>query len=61
MVGGLGSPVGAVVGAIGLGVIGELATLVVDPNYRAGVAFAAIALVLLFRPNGLFGRLEIRK
>ena len=61
VVGGLGSPVGAVVGAIGLGVIGELATLVVDPNYRAGVAFLAIALVLLFRPNGLFGRLEIRK
>ena len=61
VVGGMGSPAGAVVGALGMGIIGELATLVVDPNYRAGVAFLAIALVLLIRPHGLFGRREIKK
>lgn len=61
ILGGLGSPVGAVVGALLLGVVGELATLVVAPNYRAAVAFAAIALVLLMRPNGLFGTPEIVK
>ena len=61
VVGGMGSPAGAVVGALGMGIVGELATLVVDPNYRAGVAFLAIALVLLIRPHGLFGRREIKK
>lgn len=61
ILGGLGSPVGAVVGALMLGVVGELATLVVAPNYRAAVAFAAIALALVIRPNGLFGTPEIVK
>lgn len=61
ILGGLGSPVGAVVGALLLGIIGELATLVVATNYRSGVAFIAIALVLLVRPNGLFGSREIAK
>lgn len=61
ILGGLGNPTGAVVGALVLGVVGELATLVVAPNYRAGVGFLAIALVLMFRPHGLFGTREIVK
>jgi branched-chain amino acid transport system permease protein len=61
ILGGLGSPVGAVVGALTLGVVGELATLVVSTNYRSGVGFCVIALILLFRPHGLFGRREITR
>ena len=61
IVGGLGNPVGAVTGAILLGVVGELSTLFVEPNYRAAISFLAIALVLLFRPQGLFGVKEIVK
>ncbi len=61
ILGGLGSPVGAVVGALMLGIVGELATLVVTPNYRAGVGFMAIAIVLMLRPHGLFGSREIVK
>lgn len=61
IVGGLGSPLGAVVGAVGLGVVGEMSVLVVNPNYRMAVGFLAIALVLMFRPHGLFGRREITR
>lgn len=61
ILGGLGSPLGAVTGAVLLGVIGELATLIVEPNYRAGIGFLAIALVLMFRPQGLFGVREISR
>jgi hypothetical protein len=31
------------------------------PNYRIGIPLAAIALVLVFRPQGIFGQPYIRK
>jgi len=61
ILGGLGSPLGAGVGAILIGVASELSTLVIPPNYRIGIPLAAIALVLVFRPQGLFGQPYIRK
>ena len=44
----------AVAGAVVLGITEELATLVLAPHYRTMVAFAVMALLLLFRPSGLF-------
>lgn len=61
ILGGLGSVFGAVVGALLIGVVEELATLALPTNYRQAVAFAAILLLLLVRPHGLFGRPAIRK
>jgi branched-subunit amino acid ABC-type transport system permease component len=61
ILGGLGSPVGAFVGALVIGVVSELSTLVMPPNYRIGVPLVAIALVLIFRPQGIFGQPYIRK
>jgi len=61
ILGGLGSPLGAFVGAIVIGVVSELSTLVLPPNYRIGIPLVAIALVLIFRPQGLFGQPYIRK
>jgi branched-subunit amino acid ABC-type transport system permease component len=61
ILGGLGSPLGALVGAIIIGVVSELSTLVIPPNYRIGIPLAAIALILVFRPQGLFGQPYIRK
>ena len=61
ILGGLGSALGAGVGAILIGVASELSTLVMPPNYRIGIPLAAIALVLVFRPQGLFGQPYIRK
>jgi len=61
ILGGLGSPLGAFIGALVIGVVSELSTLVVPPNYRIGVPLCAIAVILVFRPQGLFGQPYIRK
>ena len=61
ILGGLGSPVGAFVGALVIGSVSELSTLVILPNYRIGIPLCAIALILIFRPQGLFGQPNIRR
>jgi branched-subunit amino acid ABC-type transport system permease component len=61
ILGGLGSPLGAFVGALVIGVVSELSTLVIAPNYRIGIPLLAIAVILVFRPQGLFGQPYIRK
>jgi branched-subunit amino acid ABC-type transport system permease component len=61
ILGGLGSALGALAGATIIGVVSELSTLVIPPNYRIGIPLAAIALILVFRPQGLFGQPHIRK
>jgi len=55
VLGGMGSIPGAVVGGYLLGLIEVLALVVVGSNARAGVAFAALFLMLVLRPQGLFG------
>lgn len=55
IVGGIGSPIGAVVGAVLLGIVQEMSIPLVGPSYKIAVAFTALLLVLLLRPRGLFG------
>lgn len=55
IVGGIGSPLGAVAGGVLLGVIQELSVPLVGPSYKTVVAFGMLLLVLLVRPRGLFG------
>ena len=47
--------------ALLLGVTEELATLLLPPHYRTVVAFGVMALLLLLRPQGLFGAKWVRK
>lgn len=54
LLGGIGSPVGAVLGAMIMGVTQELSVVFLPPTYKTGVAFAVMVVVLLFRPYGLF-------
>ena len=54
--GGIGNPYGAFAGAIFVGVVGEVSTAWLDPSYKPAVFFAAIIVLLLVRPNGLFGQ-----
>lgn len=61
ILGGLGSLFGAVFGALVIGVIEELSSLVIPTNYRQAIGFAMIVLLLLLRPQGLFGKVAIRK
>ncbi|MET4691864.1 branched-chain amino acid ABC transporter permease [Sinorhizobium fredii] len=54
VLGGLTSLYGAVLGALLIGVAGEMALVAMPPVYQSLTAFIAILLVLLVRPNGLF-------
>ena len=56
ILGGLGSWTGAVIGAFVLGFAQILVSKFISTNWQMVVIFAAIILVLLFRPSGLFGR-----
>jgi len=58
VLGGLDSPLGAIVGGIAIGVVENLAGSYVSwigPDLKVLVAFGAILVVLLVRPEGLFG------
>src|SRR5712664_916879 len=52
---GIGSVAGAVVGGYQLGLVEVLAIVALGSNARGGVAFAALFLMLVLRPQGLFG------
>jgi branched-subunit amino acid ABC-type transport system permease component len=56
IVGGLGNVYGALVAAFLLGIAMELSTAVIEPSLKPGVAFVLLILVLLYRPQGLFGK-----
>jgi len=57
ILGGVGSPPGALVGGLIVGITQEVAVTfdVLGPGYKFAVAFAILILVLLVRPRGLFG------
>ncbi len=55
VLGGLGSIPGAVVGALAIGLAEEVAMLAIPATYRSAIGFAAILLILTFRPRGLLG------
>ena len=61
IVGGLGSPLGAAIGAVCIGLAEELTGVFLNPTYKGAVGFAVIALVLIVRPQGLLGDKVDRK
>jgi branched-chain amino acid transport system permease protein/neutral amino acid transport system permease protein len=56
ILGGIGNPYGALVGSIIIGVAWQLTAAVTNPSYGPGVAFGIMVLMLMIRPQGLFGR-----
>jgi branched-chain amino acid transport system permease protein len=64
VLGGMDSPVGAVVGGLAFGVIQNLVETYVEEigaTLRLPVALALLLLVLLVRPQGLFGRAAVSR
>lgn len=55
ILGGIGSPYGAIVGGLVIGLASELSTLVISPAYKLAVAFAILVGMLVCRPEGLLG------
>lgn len=59
VLGGIGSPVGAVLGALLLCVVQELSVPLLGPSYKLVLSFVVLALVLLLRPAGIMGRVQL--
>ncbi|MDF2813402.1 MAG: branched-chain amino acid transporter permease [Microvirga sp.] len=56
ILGGIGSPVGAVLGIVTFSIAQEVASLFAGPPYKIVFAFVILLCVLLLRPQGMFGR-----
>ena len=56
MLGGMGNPIGALVGGLLLGLIEALTAGYVSSVYKDAAAFIVILLVLFFMPRGIFGK-----
>jgi branched-chain amino acid transport system permease protein len=56
IVGGLGSMTGALMGGLLIGVSEAVAGLLLQPSLKSMFSFGLLILVLLLRPQGLFGK-----
>lgn len=65
ILGGLESPLGAVVGGLIIGVVQQFAVSLVPESWGSGfsdvVPYIVMLVILLIRPAGLFGRKEVRR
>ncbi|HLL51969.1 MAG TPA: branched-chain amino acid ABC transporter permease [Myxococcaceae bacterium] len=61
VIGGIGHVPGAVLGALLLGLVEEFVVGYTASTWRDAVAFGFLIIVLLFRPEGLFGRVQAEK
>jgi branched-chain amino acid transport system permease protein len=61
MLGGIGSPLGAVVGGLIIGMIEALCAGYISSSYKDAAAFLIILIVLVAMPQGLFGRVKVER
>jgi branched-subunit amino acid ABC-type transport system permease component len=54
VLGGVGSPYGAMAGALVVGIATEVSAVFLPSEYKTAVAFVILILVLLLRPQGIF-------
>jgi branched-chain amino acid transport system permease protein len=56
ILGGLSSPLGAVLGGVTLGLVESLAVVAVSSGYKDVIAMAILILIMIVMPQGLLGR-----
>lgn len=56
VLGGMGNPMGAVLGGLLLGALESSSAVVLASGYKDAIAFTVLLLVLLTRPSGLLGK-----
>jgi branched-chain amino acid transport system permease protein len=61
VLGGIGSIPGAVVGGLVIGLVRALGGACLGERWAGGIVFAVLIAVLVFRPEGLFGRRQREK
>jgi branched-chain amino acid transport system permease protein len=61
MLGGMGNPLGAVVGGLSVGLLEAFGAGYVSSSYKDAIGFLVILLVLFVMPQGLLGRAEVER
>jgi branched-chain amino acid transport system permease protein len=61
ILGGMGSVPGAVVAGFAIGLVEVFTVAYVGSSYRDAVSFGVLFLVLVLRPRGLFGQVQVRE
>jgi len=61
MLGGIGSPLGAVLGGVALGLLEAFGAGYLSSTYKDGIAFIVILVVLSALPRGLLGRRSVER
>ena len=56
ILGGIGDAFGALAAGMVLGVMTEWSTLIIDARWKTAVGFLVLVVVLVIRPQGIFGR-----
>jgi neutral amino acid transport system permease protein len=56
VLGGIGDAFGALAAGLVLGLMIEWSTLLVDPRWKIAVGFVVLVVVLIVRPQGIFGK-----
>jgi branched-subunit amino acid ABC-type transport system permease component len=61
VLGGIGQPYGAMLGALVVGIATEVTAAIFNPEYKDVVAFVILVIVLLARPQGILSEIATRK
>jgi branched-chain amino acid transport system permease protein/neutral amino acid transport system permease protein len=61
VLGGIGQPYGAMLGAVTIGLTTEISAALINPAYKGVVAFAILIVVLLVRPQGILSEVASAK
>ena len=61
VIGGMGNSMGALIGGIGVGILGKLVGGYISSAAEHGIAFAVLVVMLALRPQGIFGTTEVSK
>ncbi len=56
VLGGIGNAFGALAGGVVLGLVIEWSTLIVEARWKTAIGFVILIIVLIIRPQGIFGR-----
>jgi neutral amino acid transport system permease protein len=56
VLGGIGDAFGALAAGMVIGVMTEWSTLLIDARWKTAVGFLVLVIVLIVRPQGIFGR-----
>ncbi len=56
VLGGIGNAFGALAGGLVIGLTQEWSTLPIEPQWKTAVSFLVLVAVLIFRPQGIFGK-----